>query len=77
MAGVLSSLGFLPIDLVPEVVCLEVERDGEGVGGVGEVGEVLRTPEVSAGGHRYQKSIAFPGMPGVMSGFDGSTCDQS
>lgn len=31
MAGVLSSLGFLPTDLVSEVVCLEVERDGEGV----------------------------------------------
>lgn len=31
MAGVLSSLGFLPIDLVPEVVFSEVEGDGEGV----------------------------------------------
>ena len=41
------------------------------------MGEVRRTPEVSAGGYRYQKPRAFPAMAGVTSGFDGSTCDQS
>ena len=31
MVGVLSSLGFLPTDLVPKVVFSEVEGGGEGV----------------------------------------------
>lgn len=69
MADVLSPLGLLPTDLVPELVFSEVEADGEGVG---ELGEVPRTPEVSAGGRGYQKSRAFPGLAGVSSGFAGS-----